>query len=113
MDYTTLYGKTIVELRAVARQYGVKLPAGINKDGIINRLLEAYQKLVDERQANAAGRQLPPNPYRRLRRLRARCPVKQILARSLQFREDIAPRFAQHGEPGRAHIDKSGNRIRR
>ena len=62
MDYTTLYGKTIVELRAVARQYGVKLPAGINKDGIINRLLEAYQKLVDERQANAAGQAAPAQP---------------------------------------------------
>lgn len=49
MDYKTLFGKTIIELRAIAKQNGVKLPSGINKDGIIERLLAAYQKMLDER----------------------------------------------------------------
>ena len=99
MDYTTLYGKTIVELRAVARQYGVKLPAGINKDGIINRLLEAYQKLVDERQANAAGQAAPAQPVPPVTAPQSALPGETNTGEVLQFREDIAPRFAQHGEP--------------
>ncbi len=99
MDYTTLYGKTIVELRAVARQYGVKLPAGINKDGIINRLLEAYQKLVDERQANAAGQAAPAQPVPPVTAPQSALPGETNTGEVLQFREDIAPRFEQHGEP--------------
>ena len=55
MDYKTLYGKTVIELRTIARQYGVKLPAGINKEGIIEKLLAAYQKVLDEREADDAA----------------------------------------------------------
>ena len=55
MDYKTLYGKTVVELRNIARQYGVKLPAGINKEGIIEKLLKEYNRIVEEREANAAA----------------------------------------------------------
>ncbi|MGN1070242.1 MAG: hypothetical protein ACI4P5_07500, partial [Candidatus Fimadaptatus sp.] len=54
MDYKTLYGKTIAELRTIARQYDVKLPGKINKDGIIQRLLAAYEKLLAERAEQAA-----------------------------------------------------------
>ena len=53
MDYKTLYEKTVVELRAIAKQYGVKLPGGVNKEGIIMRLLEEYQRIVDERENQA------------------------------------------------------------
>ena len=54
MDYKTLYGKTIAELRTIARQYDVKLPSKMNKDGIIQRLLAAYEKLLAERAEKAA-----------------------------------------------------------
>ena len=39
MDYRTLYEKTVVELRAMAKQRQVKLPSGLAKAGIIERLL--------------------------------------------------------------------------
>ena len=55
MDYKTLYGKTVVELRNIARQYSVKLPAGINKEGIIEKLLKEYDRIVEEREASAAS----------------------------------------------------------
>ncbi len=57
MDYKTLYEKTVVELRAIAKQYGVKLPGGVNKEGIITRLLEEYQRIVDERENQARAAQ--------------------------------------------------------
>ena len=39
MDYQTLYGKTVQELRALAKQQRVRLPAGIRKTDMIERLL--------------------------------------------------------------------------
>ena len=39
MDYQTLYGKTVQELRALAKQQKVKLPNGIRKTDMIERLL--------------------------------------------------------------------------
>lgn len=53
MDYKTLYEKTVVELRAIAKQYGVKLTSGLNKEGIIMRLLDEYQRILDERESQA------------------------------------------------------------
>ena len=41
MDYQTLYGKTVQELRALAKQQKVKLPHGIRKTDMIERLLAA------------------------------------------------------------------------
>ena len=39
MDYRSLFEKTVVELRALARERGVRLPAGTNKARIIELLL--------------------------------------------------------------------------
>ncbi len=41
MDYQSLHIKTVVELRQLARQQGVKVPAGTNKQTLIQLLLEA------------------------------------------------------------------------
>ena len=44
MDYHTLYGKTVQELRALAKQQKVKLPHGIRKTDMIERLLAAQSE---------------------------------------------------------------------
>ena len=44
MDYQTLYGKTVQELRALAKQQKVKLPHGIRKTDMIERLLAAQSE---------------------------------------------------------------------
>ena len=44
MDYQTLYGKTVQELRALAKQQKVKLPNGIRKTDMIERLLAAQSE---------------------------------------------------------------------
>ena len=44
MDYQTLYGKTVQELRALAKQQRVRLPAGIRKTDMIERLLAAQSE---------------------------------------------------------------------
>ena len=41
MDYQSLYAKTVVELRKLARDMGVRLPAGAKKQLIVELLLEA------------------------------------------------------------------------
>ncbi|MBR6767432.1 MAG: transcription termination factor Rho [Clostridia bacterium] len=43
MDYQSLYVKTVVELRKMAKEMGVKLPAGASKAIIINLLLDAFR----------------------------------------------------------------------
>lgn len=43
MDYQSLHNRTVVELRRLAKELRVKLPAGISKAGIVERLLEAEQ----------------------------------------------------------------------
>ncbi len=40
MDYRTLYAKTVAALRLIAKQNGVKLPAGASKMTIVQRILE-------------------------------------------------------------------------
>ena len=41
MDYQSLNQKTVVELRGLAKEMGVKIPAGTNKSTLIDMLLEA------------------------------------------------------------------------
>ena len=44
MDYQSLHSKTVVELRKLAKEQHVKLPAGVSKAMIIDRLLEAKKE---------------------------------------------------------------------
>ena len=41
MDYRTLHLKTVQELRALAKTYGIKIPAGLNKARLVDLVLEA------------------------------------------------------------------------
>ncbi len=41
MDYQSLHMKTVADLRKLAKTMGVRLPAGVKKEQIIDRLLEA------------------------------------------------------------------------
>ena len=43
MDYQSLHNKTVVELRKLARELKVKLPAGVSKAEIVARLLESEE----------------------------------------------------------------------
>ncbi len=73
MDYQSLHIKTVVELRQLAKQQGVKVPAGTNKQTLIQMLLESEQaaekpekkpepkaELVAEKAENAAGKSEQP-----------------------------------------------------
>ena len=52
MDYQSLNQKTVVELRGIAKEMGVRIPAGTNKSTLIDMLMEADRV----RQAAAPGR---------------------------------------------------------
>ena len=41
MDYQSLHMKTVVELRKLAKEQGVRVPTGTNKNTLIEMLLEA------------------------------------------------------------------------
>ncbi|MBE5807306.1 MAG: transcription termination factor Rho [Clostridiales bacterium] len=73
MDYQTLHMKTVADLRALAREYGVRVPAGTNKESLIQMLLKAPEP------APAAPRREPdraetPQPERRRGRPRKEAP---------------------------------------
>ena len=53
MDYQSLHMKTVVELRALAKEMRVKIPAGTSKAMIVELLLEA-EKAEAEAQRPAA-----------------------------------------------------------
>lgn len=59
MDYRALYAKTVAALRVLAKQNGVKLPAGASKLTIVQRILEKEQgraeAAVDQLIQEAAG----------------------------------------------------------
>jgi len=40
MDYQSLHMKTVAELRRIAKENSVKLPAGTNKEAMISLILE-------------------------------------------------------------------------
>ena len=62
MDYQSLNQKTVVELRGIAKEMGVRIPAGTNKSALIDMLMEADRV----RQAAAPGRgaEAPKNATR-------------------------------------------------
>ncbi len=77
MDYQSLHIKTVVELRQLAKQQGVKVPAGTNKQTLIQMLLDSEQaaekpekkpepkaELVAEKVENKPG-QKPGPPVKR------------------------------------------------
>ena len=56
MEDHILQNKTVVELRALARQSGVKLPAGTNKARIIELLTAAPHSVAPTDAANKPAR---------------------------------------------------------
>ena len=52
MEEHTLQSKTVVELRALARQNGIKLPAATNKARIIELLLAGSDSAVSTRKVD-------------------------------------------------------------
>ena len=51
MDYQSLHNKTVVELRKLAKDMGVRVPAGTNKSTLIDMLLEADRAAAQARNA--------------------------------------------------------------
>ena len=68
MDYQSLHMKTVVELRQLAKQQGVKVPAGTNKQTLIQMLLDSEQAAEKpERRPEKSPRQRPGSPPKRRR----------------------------------------------
>jgi transcription termination factor Rho len=63
LQITELQGMTVVQLRKIAREHGVKLSAGIDKEGIVERLAES---LKDAPVPAKPVTELPPSPPQEL-----------------------------------------------
>ena len=57
MDYQSLHMKTVVELRKLAKDAGVKVPAGTNKTTLIQLLLESEKPAAPKPAAKPAPKQ--------------------------------------------------------
>ena len=62
MDYQTLYSKTVVELRRLAKELNVKLAAGMPKAQICETLAGAYSSGTDDPEIHTAEKALPSAP---------------------------------------------------
>ena len=54
MDYQSLYQKTVVELRKIAKEQGVRIPAGASKASIVQLILEGGRKAAVPEKAEPA-----------------------------------------------------------
>ena len=54
MDYQSLYQKTVVELRKIAKEQGVRIPAGASKASIVQLILEGGRKAAAPEKAEPA-----------------------------------------------------------
>ena len=54
MDYQSLYQKTVVELRKIAKEQGVRIPAGTSKASIVQLILEGGRKAAAPEKAEPA-----------------------------------------------------------
>ena len=60
MDYRTLHAKTVADLRRIAKEEGVKVPAGTNKARLVEMILEAQAaKAVQVKEKAAAEKSAP------------------------------------------------------
>ncbi|MBR2698660.1 MAG: hypothetical protein IKE76_08730, partial [Clostridia bacterium] len=60
MDYQSLHMKTVVDLRKLAKDMGVRVPAGTNKSVLIDMLLEADKAASAAPEAAAAAPEAAP-----------------------------------------------------
>lgn len=74
----------------------MKLPAGINKEGIIEKLLAAYQKVLDEREADDAA-QVQSQPLRLLK-MRAESQQSGVQAESESAQTEAAESVPVSGD---------------
>ena len=54
MDYQSLYQKTVIELRKLAKEQGVRIPAGASKASIVQLILEGGRKAAAPEKAESA-----------------------------------------------------------
>ena len=59
MDYQTLQIKTVADLRKLAKDVGLKIPAGTKKSVLIDMLLEADRKASKPAEKPAAAKPKP------------------------------------------------------
>ena len=62
MDYQSLHAKTVVELRKLAKDMKVRLPAGAKKQLIVGLLVEAYDREAAARQSAEERPRIEPEP---------------------------------------------------
>ena len=60
MDYQSLHNKTVVELRKLARDEGIRVPAGTNKQALIALLMDAEQARQPAPAQRTAGEKAEP-----------------------------------------------------
>ena len=97
MDYRTLYAKTVAALKLLAKQNGVKLPAGVSKMRIVELILEQERRKAEEQADHAvlknesALNAAEAAPKRRGRRPKAQETAEETKNENNQENESASP----------------------
>lgn len=117
MDYQTLHMKTVIELRKLARELGVQVPAGTLKSRLVELVLEGQQRAAG--QGGDAGETRPRTENAPSRRGRRRASAEASAAPAAKRRQKTCPGWAlsriqertlgrKSRRPGPKKTDKSG-----
>ena len=103
MDYQTLYGKTVQELRALAKQQKVKLPNGIRKTDMIERLL-ADQSERSSKPEEAPTEAAQSAPTQAGKPEEASSEAVQVQSAKPEQPESAQSQYAKAEKPERAQV---------
>ncbi len=117
MDYQTLHMKTVIELRKLARELGVQVPAGTLKSRLVELVLEGQQRAAG--QGGDAGETRPRTENAPSRRGRRRASAEASAAPGGEAPAENLPGMGaipdtgadagpQEQEAGPQKTDKSG-----
>jgi len=118
MDYQSLHSKTVAELRKLAKEMQVRIPAGTSKLMLVNMLLEAWntvreretaepapelkeeQKEAAEKETAAAEEKPPQEPAKQEEPRPAIVPARPQQSFRLQRFLQPRPGYVRNGDPG-------------
>ena len=109
MDNQALHAMTVVELRQLAKEKGLKVPAGTAKAALVGMLADAFKKSGEEIPALSGAPRRPPGRPRKDSAVGPRIgQAKEAAAPEGQMTVDHpAPRPDKAAEPAAFRVDQS------
>ena len=101
MDYQSLHMKTVADLRKLAKEQGVRVPAGTNKDTLIVLLLEADRASQGAKPAKEPTKQAEAKPAKEPAKKAEAKPAKEP-AKQAEAKPVDKPATRRRGRPSKS-----------